>query len=57
MEPLSAQITDLEENIDSIVKRNDIVNDEIKGIKSEMISLADKMLVIKVGSINGRLFI
>ena len=57
MEPLSAQITDLEENIDFIVKRNDIVNDEIKGIKSEMISLADKMLVIKVGSINGRLFI
>ena len=45
LEPLSAQITDLEENIASIVRRNDIVDEEIQGIKSDMISLADKILV------------
>ena len=44
------QISDLEENIASIVKRNDIVDGEIKGIKSDMISLADKILAIKVSS-------
>ena len=45
------QITDLEENVASIVRRNDIVNDEILGIKSDMISLADKILAIKVSSV------
>ena len=45
------QITDIEENIASIVRRNDIVDDEIQGIKSEMISLADKILAIKVSSV------
>ena len=45
------QITDIEENIASIVRRNDIVDDEIKGIKSDMISLADKILAIKVSSV------
>ena len=44
------QINDLEENIGSIVKRNDIVDGEILGIKSDMVSLADKILVIKVSS-------
>ena len=47
------QINDLEENIASIVRRNDIVDGEIQGIKSEMISLADKILAIKVSSIHG----
>ena len=51
LEPLSAQITDLEENIASIVRRNDIVDEEIQGIKSDMISLADKILAIKVSSV------
>ena len=46
------QITDLEENIASILRRNDIVDGEIAGIKSDMISLADKILAIKVSSIN-----
>ena len=50
LEPLSIQITDLEENIASIVRRNDIIDDEIQGIKSDMISLADKILAIKVSS-------
>ena len=54
MEPLSAQIIELEENIESIVRRNDIVDDEIQGIKSDMISLADKILAIKVRSIHVR---
>ena len=44
------QINDLEENIASIVKRNDIVDEEIRGIKSDMVSLADKILAIKVSS-------
>ena len=57
MEPLSSQITDLEENIESIVRRNDIVDDEIQGIKNDMISLVDKILAIKVSSIHGRLSI
>ena len=48
------QINDLEENIASIVRRNDIIDDEIQGIKSDMISLADKILAIKVSSINER---
>ena len=47
------QITDLEQNIASIVRRNDIVDEEILGIKSDMISLADKILAIKVGSFSG----
>ena len=51
LEPLSAQITDLEENIASIVRRNDIVDEEIQGIKSDMISLADKILAIKVSPV------
>ena len=54
LEPLSAQITDLEENIESIVRRNDIVDEEIQGIKSDMISLAEKILAIKVSSIYRR---
>ena len=33
----------LEENIESIVRKNDIVDDEIQGIKSDMISLEDKI--------------
>ena len=48
LEPLSMQITDLQENIESIVRRNDIVDNEIQGIKRDMISLADKILAIKV---------
>ena len=48
------QISDIEYNIASIVKRNDIVDEEILGIKSDMISLADKILTIKVSSIHGR---
>ena len=57
MEPLSTQMTDLEENIESIVRRNDIVDDEIQGIKNDMISLVDKILAIKVSSVHGRLSI
>ena len=45
------QISDLEENIESIVRRNDIVDDQIQGIKSDMISLVDKILAIKVSSV------
>ena len=48
------QINDLEENIASIVRRNDIVDGEIQGIKNDMISLADKILVIKVSSTHRR---
>ena len=51
LEPLSMQITDLQENIESIVRRNDIVDSEIQGIKRDMISLADKILAIKVSSV------
>ena len=39
------------------MRRNDIVDDEIQGIKSEMISLADKILAIKVSSVILRFWI
>ena len=45
------QIIDLEENIAAIVRRNDIVDDQIQGIKSDMISLVDKILAIKVSAV------
>ena len=51
------QINDLEENIASIVRRNDIVDQEIKGIKSDMVSFADKILAIKVSSVNEQFLI
>ena len=41
----------MEENIESIVRRNEIVDEEVQGIKSDMISLADKILALKVSFI------
>ena len=51
MEPLSAQIGDLEEAIENLVRRNDVVDEEIQGMKADLVSLAGKMLAIKVSSI------
>ena len=48
MEPISAQITNVEENIESIVRRNEVVDEEIQGMKTDMLSLAEKILAIKV---------
>ena len=44
------QIADVEENIESIVRRNDIVDEEIQGMKTDILSLTDKILSIKVSS-------
>ena len=49
--PLSAQIADVEETIESIVKRNEVVDEEFQGIKMDVASLSDKILAIKVISI------
>ena len=51
LEPLSAQIADVEDNIEAIVRRNDVANEEIQGMKTDIQSLFDKILVIKVSSI------
>ena len=51
MEPLSAQIADVEENIEAIVRRNNVVDEEMQGMKTDIQSLSDKILVIKVSFI------
>ena len=51
MEPLSAQIADLEEAIEYLVRRNDVVDEQIQGIKADLVSLTDKILAIKVSFI------
>ena len=51
LEPLSAQIGDLEEAIENLVRRNDVVDEEIQGMKADLVSLAGKILAIKVSSI------
>ena len=48
MEPLIAQIADVEEDIESIVRRNEVVDEEYEGIKTDILSLSDKILAIKV---------
>ena len=50
LEPLSAQIAAVEENIESIVRRNDVVDEEIKGMKTDIQSLSEKILAIKVST-------
>ena len=50
LEPLTAQIADVEENVESIVHRNGIVDEEIQGMKTDILSLSDKILAIKVSS-------
>lgn len=50
MEPLSAQMADLEEDIESLVRRNEVVDEEFQGMKTDIASLSDKILAIKVSS-------
>ena len=50
MEPLVAQIADVEEDIESIVRRNEVVDEEFQGMKTDILSLSDKILAIKVNS-------
>ena len=51
MEPLFTQIADVEKDIESIVGRNSVVDEEIKRMKNDFVSLADKILSIKVSFI------
>ena len=51
MEPFNAQIADIEENIEAIVRRNNVVDEEMQGMKNDIQSLSDKILVIKVSFI------
>ena len=50
LEPLTAQIAGVEENVKSIIQRNEIVDEEIQGMKTDILSLSDKILAIKVSS-------
>ena len=52
MEPLVAQIADVEEDIESIVRRNEVVDEEFQGMKTDILSLSDKILAIKVSFIS-----
>ena len=55
LEPLTLQIAGVEENIESIVRRNDVVDGEIQGMKTDILSLSEKILAIKVSFKNTRL--
>ena len=46
--PLAEQIADVEENIEALVRRNEVVDEEFQGMKSDIASLSDKILTIKV---------
>ena len=48
--PLVEQITDVEENIAALVRRNEVVDEEFQGMKTDIASLSDKILAIKVSS-------
>ena len=50
LEPIAAQIADVEENIEAIVRRNEVVDEEFQGMKTDIASLSDKILAIKVSS-------
>lgn len=52
MEPLVSQIADVEEDIESIVRRNEVVDEEFQGMKTDILSLSDKILAIKVSFIS-----
>ena len=47
------QIADVEENIESIVKRNEVVDEEIQGMKTDIKSLSKKITAIKVSLVIG----
>ena len=47
MQPLTLQIADVEENIKSIVRRNDVVDGEIQVMKTDILSLSEKILAFK----------
>ena len=46
------QIADVEENIESIVRRNEVVDEEIQGMKIDINSLSEKITAIKVNFIS-----
>jgi len=46
------QIADVEENIESIVRRNEVVDEEIQGMKTDINSLSEKITAIKVSFIS-----
>ena len=49
LEPLS--IADAKENIEVILQRNEIVDEQIQGMKSDINSLSEKITAIKVSLI------
>lgn len=45
------QIADAKENIEVILQRNEIVDEQIQGMKSDINSLSEKITAIKVSLI------
>ena len=41
-------MADLEEDIESLVRRNEVVDEEFQGMKTDITSLSNKILAIKV---------
>ena len=56
MEPLSEQIIDVENNVAAIFQRNKIVDEQIRGIKTDILSLTGKIMDMKVNFEHVRLF-
>ena len=48
LEPLAEQIADVEENMAALVRRNEVVDEEFQGMKTDIAALSDKILAIKV---------
>ena len=48
LEPLAEQIADVEENMAALVRRNEVFDEEFQGMKTDIASLSDKILAIKV---------
>ena len=56
MEPLSEQIIDVENNVAAIFQRNKIVDEQVRGMKIDILSLNGKIMDIKVDFENVRHF-
>ena len=48
MEPLSEQISDVEKNVRAIFQRNKIVDEQVRGMKIDILSLTGNIMDIKV---------
>ena len=52
LKPLSASIDAAESNIDMIIERNRIIDEDNQDMKLDILALSDKILAIKVNKLN-----